>query len=104
MDRPPSHPSPPPSAATTSSEASSEPQRRTSRVLQRLLAMADSYYHDGAINQAQEIYFDLITNHGDSVEASLAEERLMALARLRELAGEPRAARAIYDRLLKLNS
>jgi TolA-binding protein len=73
-------------------------------VLQRLLAMADSYYHDGAINQAQEIYFDLITNHGDSVEAGLAEERLMALARLRELAGEPRAARAIYDRLLKLNS
>ena len=52
-----------------------------SRVLPRLLAMADTYYHGGSLRQAIELYFELVRDHADTPQAHQAEERLLDVAR-----------------------
>jgi hypothetical protein len=71
-----------------------------SKVLPRLLRMADFYLKTGAIRQALEMYFDLYRNHEDSPEAEKAEDRILEVARIHEENGELHLARAIYDQLI----
>lgn len=87
----PSRPAPAPAMTT--------PHGRT-RVLPRLLAMADTYYQGGSLRQAIELYFELVHDHAGSPQARQAEERLLAVARTYEQAGELRQARGIYEQLL----
>jgi hypothetical protein len=71
-----------------------------SKVLPRLLRMADFYLQTGALRQALEMYFDLYRNHEDSPEAEKAEDRILEVARLHEENGELHLARAIYEQLI----
>jgi hypothetical protein len=71
-----------------------------SKVLPRLLRMADFYLKTGALRQALEMYFDLYRNHDDSPEAAKAEDRILEVARLHEENGELHLARAIYEQLI----
>ena len=71
-----------------------------SRVLPRLLRMADFYVQTGALRQALEMYFDLYRNHDDSPEAEKAEDRILEVARIHEENGELHLARAIYEQLI----
>ncbi len=89
----------PPSRSSPASSQASTPHSH-SRVLPRLLAMADAYYQDGLLRQAIEMYFELVRHHGDSPQARQAEERLLEVARAYERAGELRQARGIYEQLL----
>jgi hypothetical protein len=76
------------------------PRDPRSKVLPRLLAMADHYLKAGALRQALEMYFDLYHNHEDSPEAEKAGEGILEVARIHEENGELHLARAIYERLL----
>jgi hypothetical protein len=76
------------------------PPAPRSRVLSRLLAMADSYVRAGSLRQAMEMYFELYNSHPDTPEASLAEKRILEVARRHEEDGELHSARAIYEQLL----
>lgn len=71
-----------------------------SRVLERLLAMADTYYHGGSLRQAIELYFELVNDYAGTPEADEAEERLLDVGRDYEQSGELRQARGIYEQLL----
>jgi hypothetical protein len=71
-----------------------------SRVLVRLLKMADTYRGTGSLRQAIEIYFELVNKYDETSEARMAEERLMEVGRTYERSGELRQARGIYERLL----
>jgi hypothetical protein len=71
-----------------------------SRVLPRLLAMADSYREAGSLHSAVEVYFELIREHAQTPEAIQAEERLIEVAQYHEGRGETRQARGIYEQLL----
>jgi tetratricopeptide (TPR) repeat protein len=72
----------------------------SSRILARLLSMADSYRESGSLRQAIEIYFELMHEHSETPQAERAEERLFDVARSYERAGELRQARGIYEQLL----
>jgi hypothetical protein len=76
------------------------PRDPRSRVLPRLMAMADSYLRAGSLRQALEMYFDLYRNHEDTPEASKAEDRILEVARIHEENGELHLARAIYEQLI----
>lgn len=76
------------------------PPTPRSRVLPRLLAMADSYLRADSLRQALEMYFDLRDSHPGTPEADLAEERILEVARRHEDAGELHNARAIYEQLV----
>ncbi len=89
----------PPSRPTGGPSEISTPHGRT-RVLPRLLAMADTYFQGGSLRQAIELYFELVREHAGTPQALQAEERLLAVARNYEQAGELRQARGIYEQLL----
>ena len=72
----------------------------SSRILARLLSMADAYRESGSLRQAIEIYFELIREHADTPQGHRAEERLFDVARSYERSGELRQARGIYEQLL----
>jgi hypothetical protein len=72
----------------------------SSRILARLLAMADGYREAGSLRQAIEIYFELIREHGDTPQGHRAEDRLFDVARGYERSGELRQARGLYEQLL----
>ena|SRR6185312_5656075 len=76
------------------------PPAPRSKVLPRLLAMADSYLRADSLRQALEMYFDLSRSHPGTPEAEMAEERILEVARRHEEAGELHNARAIYERLI----
>ena len=71
-----------------------------SKVLPRLMRMADSYLRTGALRQALEMYFDLYRNHEGSPEAAKAEDRILEVAAIHEENGELHLARAIYEQLI----
>lgn len=71
-----------------------------SMLIHRLIEMADSYRASGSFRQATEIYFSIIAEHADSVEAEIAQDRLFDIGRTYERNGELRLARGIYERLL----
>ena len=89
----------PPSRPGVASAPISTPHGR-SRVLPRLLAMADTYYQGGSLRQAIELYFELVRDHAGTTQADQAEERLLEVARTYERAGELRQARGIYEQLI----
>jgi hypothetical protein len=91
---------PVPAPAPMAQPAHEVPPAPRSRVLPRLLAMADMYLRADSLRQALEMYFDLIRSHPDTPEAILAEERVLEVARRHEEAGELHSARAIYDQLV----
>ncbi|MCY2992903.1 MAG: hypothetical protein NTY19_34230 [Planctomycetota bacterium] len=71
-----------------------------SRVLSRLLRMADGYRRSGSPKQAIEIYFELADRNAETPEGQTACERLMEIAEEYEQQGLARQARGIYERLL----
>jgi len=71
-----------------------------SRVLARLLKMADAYRDVLALRHAMAIYFLLADQHGDTPQGEEARERLLEIAETHERAGEHHQARSIYERLL----
>jgi hypothetical protein len=89
----------PPSRPSVATTPISTPHGR-SRVLPRLLAMADTYYQGGSLRQAIELYFELVRDHAGTPQAFQAEERLLEVARTYERAGELRQARGIYEQLI----
>ena len=93
MMSPPARPEPDDAAAIA--EAANR-----SRVLTRLLGMADTYRATGSLRQAVEMYFELVRQHAESPQALQAEERLLEVAQNYEKAGELRQARGIYEQLL----
>jgi hypothetical protein len=76
------------------------PRDPRSKVLPRLMAMADHYLKTGSLRQALEMYFDLYQNHEGSPEAAKAEDRILEVARIHEENGELHLARAIYEQLI----
>ncbi len=90
---------PPRHRATTESCAAATPHSR-SRVLPRLLAMADTYCQGGSLRQAIELYFEIVREHAGTPQALQAEDRLLDVARSYEQTGELRQARGIYEQLL----
>ena len=84
-------------ALETPAPASTGP---SSRILARLLSMADAYRESGSLRQAIEIYFELTREHADTPQGHRAEERLFDVARSYERSGELRQARGIYEQLL----
>jgi hypothetical protein len=76
------------------------PSESRSRVLEGLLRMADTYQSSGGLHQAIEMYFELLREHDDTVQARSAEARLLDIALRYEQNGEPRQARSIYEQLL----
>jgi hypothetical protein len=93
MVLPPLHPS------SSEPSAVSTPHGR-SRVLPRLLAMADTYRKGGSLRQAIELYFEIVREHAGTPQAFQAEDRLIDVARSYEQAGELRQARGIYEQLI----
>lgn len=71
-----------------------------SKVLARLLRMANTYRSAGNLRQALEMYFELVEEHGESVEATQAGEILLGVAEAYEENGELHLARSIYERML----
>ena len=71
-----------------------------SPVLAPLLEIADGYFAAGSIHQAMEIYFELVSEHGDAPEGMQAGDRLMNIARRYVSAGLLHQARSIYERLM----
>jgi hypothetical protein len=90
----------PPMRPSASETAPASTPHSRSRVLRRLLAMADAYYQGGSLRQAIELYFGLVRDHAGTPQALQAEERLLEVARAYEHAGELRQARGIYEQLL----
>lgn len=90
----------PPSRPSTGEMTPVATPHGRSRVLPRLLAMADAYYQGGSLRQAIELYFELVRDHAGTTQAFQAEERLLEVARTYERAGELRQARGIYEQLL----
>lgn len=66
----------------------------------RLLRMADGYRAGRQLHQAEEMYFELATNHGDTLQGQLARQRLLDMCEEYERAGKLHQARAIYEQLL----
>jgi hypothetical protein len=83
--------------SATNHEAPATPR---SKVLPRLLAMADAYLEEGSMRSAQEMYFDLAQSYPGTPQAEQAEARLFEVARRYERAGELRLARALYEQLV----
>jgi hypothetical protein len=89
----------PPIPSPSEPSAVSTPHGR-SRVLPRLLAMADTYRKGGSLRQAIELYFEIVREHAGTPQAFQAEDRLIDVARSYERAGELRQARGIYEQLI----
>jgi hypothetical protein len=93
-------PDPAPAPMPAPAPVAETPRDPRSKVLPRLMAMADSYLRAGSLRQALEMYFDLYRNHEDSPEAATAEDRILEVASLHEENGELHLARAIYEQLI----
>jgi len=90
-----------PTTSPAPGEPSTNPESANhSRVLARLLGMADTYRDAGSLRQAVEMYFELIREHAESSQALQAEDRLLEVAQYYENGGELRQARGIYEQLL----
>lgn len=76
------------------------PAQVESPALADLLEIAEAYFAAGAIHQAMEIYFELVSEHGGAPEGMQAGDRLMNIARRYVSAGMLHQARAIYERLM----
>ena len=76
------------------------PDFSESPVLAQLLEIADGHFAAGAIHQAMEIYFELVSEHDDTPEGMQAGDRLMNIARRYVSAGLLHQARSIYERLM----
>jgi tetratricopeptide (TPR) repeat protein len=77
-----------------------EPDPRATRKIDALLRMADSYRKSGALHQAMEMYYELVSNYNGAPQGNDAEDRLLDIARGYERTGELHQARAIYEQLL----
>lgn len=72
----------------------------SSKVLSRLLRMAETYRAAGNLRQALEMYFELVEQHPLSGEATMAGDILLEVAEDYEENGEFHSARSIYERML----
>ena len=71
-----------------------------SRVLDRLLEMADTLRAYGKVHQSIEVYFTLVEAHAGTGQAGRAFDRLVQIAERYDEAGERHQARSLYERLL----
>ncbi|HUT37481.1 MAG TPA: hypothetical protein VNE39_28635 [Planctomycetota bacterium] len=71
-----------------------------SRVLGRLLEMADTLRAHGKLHQSIELYFTLVEAHAGTDQAAQAFDRLVQTAEGYDEAGERHQARSLYERLL----
>jgi hypothetical protein len=69
-------------------------------LLERLLAMAQRYRHDGAIREAMELYWEIAEEYPQTPEAAMSRAVLLDLAVSFERHAAPHMARSIYERLL----
>lgn len=69
-------------------------------VLNRLLAMAQTYRSEGSPWQAMEMYWELVEDHPDTPQAEEARKVLLEIAMSYEHNGSRREARSIYERLI----
>ena len=76
------------------------PHEAEAPVLAHMLEMADRYQAENALQQATEMYFELVECHGNTREARRARARLMKIADGYERDGKLHMARSIYERLL----
>lgn len=80
--------------------AAKEPAGADQAVLDRLLAMAQTYRSEGGIRQAMDMYWELLEDFPGTPQAEEARKVLLDLAMSYERNGARREARSIYERLL----
>ena len=88
-----------PEVTTAAPDPPAAPQAE-SPLLSDLLEIAEAYFASGAIHQAMEIYFELVSQHDGAPEGMQAGDRLMNIARRYVSAGMLHQARSIYERLM----
>ena len=66
----------------------------------RLLGMAQRYRSEGKLQEAMELYWELVEDHPGTAEAGAANAVLLDLAANYERDEAPHMARSIYERLL----
>lgn len=66
----------------------------------RLLAMAQRYRNEGKLQEAMDLYWELVEDHPGIAEAGAANAVLLDLAANYERDEAPHMARSIYERLL----
>jgi len=76
------------------------PHTDDSRILARLLKMADGYRAAGSLRQAETMYLDLIRTHPDTPQAQQARDRLLEACEDYERQGKLHHARWLYEQLL----
>jgi hypothetical protein len=72
------------------------------RTLDRLLSMAHRYRSEGNLRQSMEMYWVLLENHTGTAQANSAHVSLLDHAEEYERDGARHVARAIYERLLRV--
>jgi hypothetical protein len=87
-------------SAAPAVEAPPQSSQTDSRVLERVLGMADRYREDNLLRQAAEMYFEVVERHSSAPERDRACQRLLEIAEHYEDIGAPHQARGIYERLL----
>jgi len=70
------------------------------KVLVHLLRMADNYRATNSVNSAIEMYFMLLNDHPETVQAEKSRNNLMEIAENYQNQGLTRQARALYEQLL----
>lgn len=99
-DNPPDVPAAVDSPTTSPAATIETPRGADSRILDRLLKMADGYRKDGALRQAETMYIELIQNHAGTPQAQQARDRLMKVCEEYERQGKLHHARWLYEQLL----
>jgi hypothetical protein len=69
-------------------------------ILERLLAMAQTYRSEGSLRQAMEMFWELVEDFSETPQALVARKVLLDLAVHYERNGARREARSIYERLV----
>ena len=87
--------------AVSAVEAVPQPPPAETPVVDRLMRMADHYLRSSLLNEAAEMYFEVLDRRGAGVpETEHARGRLLEIAECYESTGNPHQARGIYERLL----
>ncbi len=80
--------------------ASASPPEAQSRILDRLLRMADGYLAASAFHQAEEMYLELAADYPRTAQGERARARLFELCEQYEKGCKLHQARSLFERLL----
>jgi hypothetical protein len=89
-------------AATSDAGEGAGDSSVNSRMRDRLLGMAHRYRSEGNLRQAMEMYWALLENHTGTTQADAAHMSLWDQAEAYENGGARHVARAVYERLLRV--